>query len=92
MSTEQNTSHGNGFLPAVFSLKAVQQRVPELLGQVLTVIDASVHEATARKAMKDLVKQQFYLWIASLEREAAFLDPDGHGRTAGRINLEDHQA
>jgi hypothetical protein len=30
-----------------------------LLGQVLTIIDASVHDPRQNKAMKDLIKQRF---------------------------------
>lgn len=75
-------------LPAVFSFEAIRQRLPTLLGETLTVVDASIHDPVARKATKDLIKKSFYRWAGDLEQDAAYSDPDGHGKSRGSINLE----
>jgi hypothetical protein len=92
MSNEKIVREWMGGLPAVFSFHAVEQRVPKLLGETLTVLDASLHDPIARKAAKDLVKKSFYGWVTSLNEEARLLDPDGHGRVGGNISLEENQA
>lgn len=92
MSEEKTVQEWTGGLPAVFSFEAVRQRMPKLLGETLTVLDASIHDPIARKAAKDLVKKSFYGWVLSLDGEARGLDPEGHGRVGGSLNLEEDKA
>ena len=42
------------------------------LGQILTIVDASIQDATQRKALKDIIKNQFYseeYWSKSIEED-----------------------
>lgn len=89
MSEDKILSDLSHSSPAIFSLRAITQRIPQLLGGVLTVIDASIHEPIARKATKDLVKKYFYSWADELEMHAKIVDPEVHGKMGGSLNLEE---
>ena len=44
----------------VLSLDCISTQLQFLLGEILTIVDASVVDSTQRKAVKDLVKSKFY--------------------------------
>ena len=55
------------------STEGIATQLNILLGDILTIVDASFQDVVQRKAVKDLVKQKFYSrmdWIAQLS------DPD----------------
>lgn len=52
------------FYPSV-----VGRHLNQLLGEVLTLIDASIIEPTQRKAVKDMIKEKFYRTAYDLKGE-----------------------
>ena len=53
-----------------FSVKGIEWRMNNLLGHILTTIDASIVDPTQRKAVKDIIKNQTYRLMEQLRTEA----------------------
>ena len=60
-----------------------EQELKLLAGRVLTIIDASVNDHRQNKAMKDLIKGEFYERFSALQ-EFYWEDTAGHS-----VNLDD---
>lgn len=81
MSKKNNIKDANpGDLQALnaFKLRLVSDCLNDLMGKVLTVIDASV-EGEKNKAMKDIIRNEFYSkhgWFAELAWKELKTDKD----------------
>lgn len=60
-----------------------ENTLKDLAGKTLTIIDASIQDLTQRKAMKDLIKQNF--WKAIYECQRDYYD----GSAGHSVNLEE---
>lgn len=76
---------------------AIERHVKHILGKVLTMVDASFSDREQRKAMKDLIRQQFYgelkyaceAYTGSLLLSAGEHDPLlTHAIAVGRLRTE----
>jgi hypothetical protein len=54
---------------ASFSVLYIRASLNHLLGDVLTVVDASIQDTIQRKAIKDLVKRKFWDAMNNMEDE-----------------------
>lgn len=57
------------FDEATLPLNSINTQIGFLMGKVLTIIDASISEKQQNKAMKDLIKNEFYSkldWIRQI--------------------------
>lgn len=77
---------------------AIERHTKHILGKALTLIDASIPDREQRKAMKDLMRQQFYgelKYACEAYTGAILLSADGehdplktHAITPGRVIME----
>lgn len=81
--SKQQKEGGVAFTPNdgknAFKLGLVSENLDGLMGEILTIIDAST-EGIKNKALKDLIKQRFYNkhgWFAELAWKE--LEPEGQG-------------
>lgn len=51
------------------SFYEIEERYRHLAGKVLTIIDASISEKQQLKAVKDLIKREFYIEIDKWQRK-----------------------
>lgn len=66
-----------------FKLGLVSENLSDLMGKILTIIDAST-EGAKNKALKDIIKQEFYNkqgWFSELAWKEVELDGEGHSPT-----------
>lgn len=67
-------------LQPFFSLNGIRSQLNFLLGDVLTIMDATVSNVVQNKALKDIIKQKFW------DRSNHFSDMF-YGETKGAVNI-----
>jgi hypothetical protein len=54
----------------LFSVKGIEWRLNNLLGNILTTVDAAITDPVQRKAMKDIMKRHTYELMTEVRNEA----------------------
>lgn len=75
MSKKQNSGSFNSFTSRGIRFPLIYDELGHLMGEVLTIIDASISDKAQNKAIKDLIRNKFGHVIHDVFRDMCYL-PD----------------